>query len=77
MVTGRFFCASCKKDVTFLSVGTAIRTAGICRATIYNWMDRGLIHWSELPSGHRMICRESLKKALIPVEKTKIGVTSV
>jgi predicted site-specific integrase-resolvase len=71
MVTGKCFCASCKKDVNFLPIGTAFRLAAISRSTLYNWMEHGWIHWSELPSGHRLICRESLKWALTPVEKRK------
>jgi predicted DNA-binding transcriptional regulator AlpA len=60
MITARFFCESCKKETDFLPVSTAIRMVAICRSTIYNWMDRGWIHWSELPSGRRIICQQSL-----------------
>ena len=77
MITARFFCESCKKETNFLPISTAIRTAAICRSTLYYWMEHGWIHWSELRSGHRMICRESLNRALTPVQKTKIGVETV
>ncbi len=60
MIIARYFCASCKKETNFLPIGTAVRMAAICRATIYNWMEHGWIHWSELPSGRRVICQESL-----------------
>jgi hypothetical protein len=60
MIADKFFCASCKKDVDFLSISTASRMATICRATIYYWMERGWIHWSELPNGRRVVCQESL-----------------
>jgi hypothetical protein len=60
MIADKFFCASCKKDVDFLSISTAIRMAAIGKSAIYSWMRHGWIHWSELPNGRRVICQESL-----------------
>ena len=60
VIMATFFCERCRKETNFLPIGVAFRMAAICRATIYNWMDHGWIHWSELPSGRRIICQESL-----------------
>jgi len=75
MVIGRFFCVPCNKETNFLPIGTAVRVAQICRATIYNWMDHGWIHWSELPSGRRIICQESLlaHQAVVAPEVNQLG----
>ena len=35
----------------------------VSRATIYNWMSRGLIHWTVMPNNRRYICRESIVHA--------------
>jgi hypothetical protein len=69
MIATKCFCARCKKDVNFLPISTAIRLAAISRSTLYYWMEHGWIHWSELRGGHRVICPESLNRALTPVEK--------
>jgi hypothetical protein len=47
LLSARFFCEHCQKETHFLS-------------TIYYWMDRHWIHWRELPSRRRVICKESL-----------------
>jgi predicted DNA-binding transcriptional regulator AlpA len=57
-----FACESCQKEVRFLSLRNATLTAGVCRSTIYYWMERGWIHWRELPSGRRLICLDSLSR---------------
>lgn len=54
------FCPGCKKEMEFLPIYRAQSLAGVCRATIYYWIDKGWIHWNQLPSGRRMICRASL-----------------
>ena len=54
------YCKTCKKQTTFLPVYFAVAFSGRSRRTIYNWMERGLIHWRPLPTGRRLICRESL-----------------
>jgi hypothetical protein len=59
-IMATFFCERCHKETSFLPIRKAVRMAAICRATIYNWMNHGWIHWSELPSGRRVICQESL-----------------
>ena len=66
-----FFCEHCKKDTNFLPIRTAVRMAAICRATIYNWMDRRWIHWAELPNDRRVICQESLVHR--PVGASSVG----
>jgi hypothetical protein len=54
------YCKTCKKQTTFLPVYFAVAFAGRSQRTIYYWMERGLFHWRPLPSGRRLICRESL-----------------
>jgi len=57
-----FTCDVCHKEVHFLSLQNSMRSAGVCRSTIYYWMDRRWIHWRELPSGRRVICLNSLSR---------------
>jgi hypothetical protein len=53
------YCKTCKKKTKFIPIPFAV-DAGVRRRTLYDWMDRGLIHWHALPSGRRIICQESL-----------------
>ena len=55
-----FFCEQCKKETQFLMIRSVILLTGVSRSTIYYWMDRSWIHWIELPSCRRVICKESL-----------------
>ena len=56
------FCEHCQKDTNFLAIHHAIDLVHVCRSTIYYWMEHGLVHWRELPSGRRIICQESLSR---------------
>jgi hypothetical protein len=56
------FCECCQKDTKFLAIYHAKDLVNVCRSTIYYWMEHGLIHWRELPSGRRIICQESLSR---------------
>jgi predicted DNA-binding transcriptional regulator AlpA len=76
-----FVCESCQKEVRFLPLRNATVTAGVCRSTIYYWMERGWIHWRELPSGRRLICLDSLSRpgtvnVAISMSGTGIGPTT-
>ena len=55
-----FFCEHCRKDTTFFSITRALQITGVCRSTVYYWMEHNWVHWCELPSGRRVICQESL-----------------
>jgi hypothetical protein len=67
----RFFCPICQKETKFLHVHSAATMAAVSRQTIYDWMDRGWIHWRELPSGRPMICEESLSHEASPRRKRR------
>ena len=54
------YCSRCKTDARFLSVRYILQATGVCCSTVYDWMKKDLVHWIELPSGHRRICEESL-----------------
>ena len=58
-------CECCHKETRFLPMQFAVSLTGRCRSTIYYWMDRGWIHWRELPSGRRLICEESLMHPIL------------
>ena len=66
LVTARFFCDHCKKETSFLPIQFAVALTGVSRSTMYYWMDRRWIHWRELPSRRRIICKESLSHAAAP-----------
>jgi hypothetical protein len=55
-----FLCEHCGSTTQFASISRVLRILGVSRSTIYQWMQRGLIHWRLLPSGRRMICQASL-----------------
>lgn len=58
--SAHFFCQHCKKETQFLPIRSTVALTGVSRSTIYYWMDRRWIHWLELPSHRRVICKESL-----------------
>ena len=60
LATSRFFCHHCRKETHFLPIQYAVALTGVSRSTIYYWMDRRWIHWLELPSRRRIICKDSL-----------------
>jgi len=58
----RLFCENCQKESNFLPIYMAIKIAGVSRSTIYYWLERGWVHWLELPSRRRVICEASLSR---------------
>jgi len=62
-IMATFKCDVCQQESRFLSLQNSMRSAGVCRSTIYYWMERRWIHWRELPSGRRMICYNSLSRS--------------
>ncbi len=61
-----FFCENCNKETRFLPIQKALQVAGVCRSTIYYWIDHGWVHWRRLPSSRRVICVESLSQTEHP-----------
>ncbi len=59
-ITAVFYCEECQKETSFLPIHGVLQVIGISRSTVYYWMSHRWIHWKELPSGRRVICRESL-----------------
>jgi len=66
LLSARFFCEHCKKETHFLPIQYAVALAGVSRSTMYYWMDRRWVHWRELPSRRRIICKESLSHQPVP-----------
>jgi hypothetical protein len=56
------FCEHCRKGTKFVPIHIAAQAAGVSKPTVYYWMERGWVHWRELPSGRRVICEESLSR---------------
>jgi hypothetical protein len=61
-LAGSSFCSQCFKEREFIPVHFAVAITGVSRSSIYRWIGRGHIHYLDLPSGHRMICLDSLKQ---------------
>lgn len=61
-----FFCEHCKKETHFVPIHRAIPIAGVSRSSIRYWMQKGWVHWFELPSGRKVICVESLHRRQNP-----------
>ena len=57
-----FFCGRCRKETKFLPIHFAVAATGVSRASFYRWMERRFIHYRELPTGHRMLCLDSIRK---------------
>jgi len=57
-----FFCDHCEKETHFVPIHRAITITGVSRSTIYYWIDKGWVHWVQLPSRRRVICEESLRR---------------
>lgn len=56
------FCETCRKESNFLPLYLAAKALGVCGTTMYYWIERGWVHWIELPSGRRLICAASLSR---------------
>jgi predicted DNA-binding transcriptional regulator AlpA len=61
MCTSRY-CGRCKRNRKFLPVHFAALVTGVNRSSLYRWMNKGWLHWLELPSGRRLVCLGSLTK---------------
>jgi predicted DNA-binding transcriptional regulator AlpA len=64
--SAQFFCEHCKKETHFFPIRYAVALTGVSRSTVYYWMDRRWVHWLELPSRRRIICKESLSRRARP-----------
>jgi predicted DNA-binding transcriptional regulator AlpA len=64
--SARFFCECCQKETHFLPIRSATAITGVSRSTMYYWMDRQWVHWRELPSRRRIICKQSLSHQARP-----------
>jgi hypothetical protein len=67
-----FFCPICQKETKFLHIHSAAIMSAVTPKTIYNWMDRGWVHWKEMPSGRKLICEESLGHHVNPAQRPPI-----
>jgi len=55
-----YFCPYCGKQTPHLNVKQAAATAQVTRTTIYNWIDKAIVHCMRRPSGRKFICISSL-----------------
>ena len=55
-----YFCPYCGRETEHVNVSEAAASAHVTRRTIYNWLDRTLVHSVHRPSGRRFICVRSL-----------------
>jgi hypothetical protein len=66
MRTTRQWCDECKAVVEVLHVNQAAALAGMCRRSMYIWMERGWVHCMRSPSRRWVICRASLLRTSQP-----------
>ena len=45
-----------------LSISQTAKEVGVCRRTVYNWLNRGLVEFKRLPSGSIRVFESSLWK---------------
>ncbi len=55
-----YFCPYCGRETEHLSVTDAAASVHVTRRTIYNWLERSLVHFVHRPSGRKFICIRSL-----------------
>ncbi|OFV79572.1 MAG: hypothetical protein A2Y78_11330 [Acidobacteria bacterium RBG_13_68_16] len=55
-----YFCPFCNRETEHLNVTEAAQSAHVTRRTVYNWLDRSLVHCVHRPSGRKFICMCSL-----------------
>ena len=54
------YCLDCGTETEHVTISHAARTAQVTRTTIYNWLNRSLLHTVLRPSGRTLICERSL-----------------
>lgn len=57
-----FYCKRCEKETHFVPLHRVRSLTGVSRSTIYYWIDKEWVHWVELPSGRKLLCKESLHR---------------
>jgi hypothetical protein len=62
----RYICFRCGRETIHLSVARAAQAAGVTRATMYNWINRSLVHCVVRPSGRKFVCTESVVHEYLP-----------
>lgn len=77
LISARFFCEHCQRETHFVPIQFALALTGVSRSTMYYWMDRRWIHWRELPSRRRIICKESLSRPSARLVGTALGPNQV
>lgn len=65
-----YYCLYCDQQTEHLNVRQAARMAQVTRATVYNWMNRALLHYVIRPSGRKFICVRSLIRPRVYEERT-------
>lgn len=55
-----YFCPFCGRETEHMSVTDAAASVHVTRRTIYNWLERALVHFVHRPSGRKFICVRSL-----------------
>jgi hypothetical protein len=54
------WCATCKDEVSLLTPEDASAIAGVRMRLVYQWVEKGLVHFSEARDGALVICANSL-----------------
>lgn len=57
-------CGVCGQDADFVPIYLAAKIAAVSRSTMYYWIEKKWVHWCELASGRKIICRNSLVRDL-------------
>jgi hypothetical protein len=54
------YCPECGVETEHVTISRAARSAQVTRTTIYNWLNRALLHIVLRPSGRKLVCTRSL-----------------
>jgi hypothetical protein len=58
------FCSFCQKEIEMLSTDKAALLTGCNSRTIFDWVELGLLHFTETSEGLLMICKSSLEETI-------------
>ena len=56
----RAWCEGCSAETLLITPGTAASLAGVTTDVIYERIEAGLIHFTELPDGALLVCGASV-----------------
>jgi hypothetical protein len=64
------WCPACRRQVEMVTPAQGARVAGVSERTIYRWVEARKLHFDEVPDRTMFICLDSLRAAVVTVDKS-------